>query len=94
MDFEQKFYEMADTQPGNWEYNRAMRLLDSIGMNCSPDHYDQTLARHAREAAGDVARVNTESPWIALLEEVALAAEEQQGKEKDLRGYRKNSHKY
>lgn len=87
-----KFYKMADSQSKNWEWGRAIRILDTLGMNCSPDHYDEILARHCQEAIDDIRRMDSKSPWIALLQETRDVAIAQQIKTNDLRGFKKNIH--
>lgn len=85
-----KFYQIADnaTQAQRQDFDKIMRVMDTIGMSCAPSHYDEVLATEAKRV---IKWVNA-PVWTEWLNEILKAVEENENAEHDLRGYKRNTH--
>lgn len=85
-----KFYEITDnaTQTQRREFDKVMRVMDTIGMNCAPSHFDEVLEREVNRTLKWV-----DAPaWTEWLNGILEAVKANENAAYDLRGYIRNTH--
>ena len=89
-EIKEKFYQIADnaTPAQKRDFDKVMRVMDTIGMACAPSHFDEVLAYEVRKVIKWV-----DAPeWIEWLNEILEATKANENSTHDLRGYKKNTH--
>jgi hypothetical protein len=87
--FKDRFFEIAGSGR-YYDTDKAHRIVDAMAAPCSPDHYDEMIAKAAQSQLGIL---GLETPaYIAWAQEIITAAETNAENDHDLRGMIKNIH--